>query len=82
MVLLLVVPLGQAVTSSQREYRLRFYHTHTNERLDIVYRRGDTYLPDALAAQMLWPRSTTTSATIVRERSVISTPACSTCSTT
>jgi len=32
-----------------REYRLRFYHTHTNERLEIVYRRGDTYLPTALA---------------------------------
>ncbi len=31
-----------------REYRLRFYHTHTNERLEIVYRRGDTYLPVAL----------------------------------
>ncbi len=31
------------------ECRLRFYHTHTNERLDIVYRRGDTYLPEALA---------------------------------
>jgi uncharacterized protein YcbK (DUF882 family) len=31
------------------EYRLRFYHTHTNERLDIVYRRGDHYLPEALA---------------------------------
>ena len=48
--LLLVVPLGQAATSSPREYRLRFYHTHTNERLDIVYRRGDTYLSEALAA--------------------------------
>ena len=32
-----------------QEYRLRFYHTHTGERLDIVYRRGDTYLPGALA---------------------------------
>jgi uncharacterized protein YcbK (DUF882 family) len=32
-----------------REYRLRFYHTHTNERLDIVYRRGETYIPEALA---------------------------------
>jgi uncharacterized protein YcbK (DUF882 family) len=31
-----------------REYKLRFYHTHTNERLEIVYRRGDTYLPSAL----------------------------------
>jgi uncharacterized protein YcbK (DUF882 family) len=33
----------------RREYRLRFYHTHTNERLDIVYKIGDTYLPGALA---------------------------------
>ena len=24
------------------------YHTHTNERLDIVYRRGNVYLPEAL----------------------------------
>jgi uncharacterized protein YcbK (DUF882 family) len=31
------------------EYRLRFFHTHTNERLDIVYRRGATYVPEALA---------------------------------
>jgi len=30
------------------EYRLRFFHTRTNERLDIVYRRGDVYLPEAL----------------------------------
>jgi uncharacterized protein YcbK (DUF882 family) len=29
--------------------RLRFYHTHSNERLDIIYRRGENYLPDALA---------------------------------
>jgi uncharacterized protein YcbK (DUF882 family) len=51
-VLLLVAPLGPAseVTAPPvPEYRLRFYHTHTRERLDIVYRRGDTYLPEALA---------------------------------
>jgi uncharacterized protein YcbK (DUF882 family) len=51
-VLLLVAPLGQTLRSetfSPREYRLRFYHTHTNERLDIVYRRGETYLPESLA---------------------------------
>jgi uncharacterized protein YcbK (DUF882 family) len=55
-VLLLVAPLGQTLRSetfspreSPREYRLRFYHTHSNERLDIVYRRGETYLPDSLA---------------------------------
>jgi uncharacterized protein YcbK (DUF882 family) len=50
--LLLIAPLGQTLksaTPSPREYRLRFYHTHTNERLDIIYRRGENYLPDALA---------------------------------
>lgn len=50
--LLLVAPLGQTLksaTPSPREYRLRFYHTHTNERLDIIYRRGDNYVPPALA---------------------------------
>ena len=31
------------------EYRVRLYHTHTRERLDIVYRRGDAYIPAALA---------------------------------
>jgi uncharacterized protein YcbK (DUF882 family) len=30
-------------------HRLRLLHTHTGERIDIVYRRGDTYLPDAIA---------------------------------
>jgi uncharacterized protein YcbK (DUF882 family) len=51
-VLLLVAPLGQTLksaTPSPREYRLRFNHTHTNERLDIVYRRGEDYVPIALA---------------------------------
>jgi uncharacterized protein YcbK (DUF882 family) len=49
--LLLVVPFGRTselVVPAAREYRLHFYHTHTGERLDIVYRRGDTYLPRAL----------------------------------
>jgi len=48
-----VALLGQASESAiagPREYRLRFYHTHTNERLDIVYRRGENYLPEALTA--------------------------------
>ena len=51
-VLLLVSPFGRTAETAAppvREYRLRFYHTHTRERLDVVYRRGDTYLPDALA---------------------------------
>ena len=37
-----------ATTPFVAEYRLRFYHTHTNERLDIVYRRGDVHSPEAL----------------------------------
>ena len=40
---------SSSVASPAPEYRLRFYHTHTNERLDIVYRRDENYLPDALA---------------------------------
>jgi len=30
------------------EYRLRMYHLHTEERIDIVYKRGDEYIPSAL----------------------------------
>jgi uncharacterized protein YcbK (DUF882 family) len=49
--LLLTAQLGRAAdlaATPAREYRLRFYHTHTCERIDIVYRRGDAYLPQAL----------------------------------
>ena len=28
-------------------YQLHFYHTHTRERLDTVYRRGELHDPDA-----------------------------------
>ena len=48
---LLLVTLGRTTEStvpSPHEYRLRFYHTHTGERLDVVYRRGDQYIPEAL----------------------------------
>lgn len=48
---LVLAPLGHSTDSaiqSAREYRLRFYHTHTRERLDVVYRRGDQYIPEAL----------------------------------
>jgi uncharacterized protein YcbK (DUF882 family) len=50
LVLFLAAPLGKAADLAPREYRLRFFHTHTNERLDIVYKRGDTYIPEALAS--------------------------------
>jgi uncharacterized protein YcbK (DUF882 family) len=47
---LLLATLGYAAESvpSPHEYRLRFFHTHTGERLDVVYRRGDQYIPEAL----------------------------------
>jgi uncharacterized protein YcbK (DUF882 family) len=49
-VLTLIIGLCSAeVASSQVEYRLRLFHTHTGERLDIIYRVGDNYLPGALA---------------------------------
>lgn len=35
-------------TATQVEYRLRLYHLHTNERIDVVYRRGDQYISSAL----------------------------------
>src|SRR5580700_5701381 len=38
-----------AAVAPAPEYRLRLFHTHTGERLDIVYRRGDAYVPEALA---------------------------------
>ncbi|HTC48600.1 MAG TPA: DUF882 domain-containing protein [Candidatus Aquilonibacter sp.] len=39
---------AESAVPSPHEYRLRFYHTHTGERLDVVYRRGDQYIPEAL----------------------------------
>jgi uncharacterized protein YcbK (DUF882 family) len=33
--------------STPVEHHLRLYHTHTGERIDIVYRRGNQYLPEA-----------------------------------
>ncbi len=34
---------------SEVPYRLRFFHTHTGERLDIEYRHGNTYDAGAMA---------------------------------
>jgi uncharacterized protein YcbK (DUF882 family) len=34
--------------ASAEQYRLRLHHLHTGEDIDIVYRIGDTYLPDAM----------------------------------
>lgn len=45
-----VLPASNVVAtlSPQPEYHLRLFHTHTGERLDIVYRRGEQYVPEAL----------------------------------
>lgn len=45
---MLSAPKATATISEAPEYRLRFLQTHTGERLDIVYRRGDSYVPEAL----------------------------------
>ena len=39
----------ETTSSSGASYRLRLFHTHTGQKIDIVYRHGNTYDPDALA---------------------------------
>jgi uncharacterized protein YcbK (DUF882 family) len=51
LVLLAILPfLAVSGTSpALQDGHLRLYHTHTGERLDIVYRHGAAYVPEALA---------------------------------
>jgi uncharacterized protein YcbK (DUF882 family) len=50
---LTVAPVRAANDASDHEngetYRLRLYHLHTGEHIDVVYRIGDRYLPNAIA---------------------------------
>lgn len=43
---------GTSATASAPDvepvYRLRLYHTHTDESIDVIYRKGDTYIPEAI----------------------------------
>lgn len=39
---------GTNPSASLPSYQLHFFHTHTGKRLDVVYRRGDEYIPSAL----------------------------------
>ena len=54
-ILLAVAPVGaraqahEASSSQGQVHRLRLFNTHTGERIDIVYRRGELYISDALA---------------------------------
>ena len=58
--LLLILPVGSSPQTreapSQRipspdshDHLLLLYNTHTTERIDVVYRRGEAYIPEALA---------------------------------
>jgi uncharacterized protein YcbK (DUF882 family) len=44
------VALTRAASTSlpPQEYHLRMHHLHTGEDIDVVYRIGDTYVPEAL----------------------------------
>jgi uncharacterized protein YcbK (DUF882 family) len=41
-------PLVSSETSPLTEYHLRMHHLHTGEDIDVVYRVGNTYIPQAL----------------------------------
>ena len=45
-----IIPVRTAVAtvSPVPAYRLRLFNTHTGKRLDIVYRRGESYISEAL----------------------------------
>src|SRR5579864_1515572 len=43
-----VTAAAASPTDVEPVYRLRLYHTHTDENIDIVYRKGDTYVTEAL----------------------------------
>lgn len=41
------IPAGSSVRPAVTS-RLRLFHTHTGEHIDLVYREGDHYIPEAL----------------------------------
>jgi uncharacterized protein YcbK (DUF882 family) len=43
----LASPIGPDAAAN-RQYRLRFFQIHTGEKLDVVYRKGNSYVPEAL----------------------------------
>jgi uncharacterized protein YcbK (DUF882 family) len=44
-----VVLVQRSSAQDGQDYRLLLYNTHTAQRIEIVYRRGGQYIPDALA---------------------------------
>jgi len=51
----LITPLSGSPVShaspvkAEDVHRLRLYNTHTNEHIDVVYREGDAYVPEAIS---------------------------------
>jgi uncharacterized protein YcbK (DUF882 family) len=43
------VPVQQSSSQERQDHLLQLYNTHTAERINIVYRRGDQYIPGALS---------------------------------
>jgi uncharacterized protein YcbK (DUF882 family) len=43
------LPTQPSPSQDSQDHRLSLYNTHTAERMDIVYRRGEQYVPGALA---------------------------------
>src|ERR1035437_9807858 len=41
--------VNRSSPAAPEQYRLRLYHLHTGEHIDVVYRVGDRYRPDAVA---------------------------------
>ena len=40
--------VATATNLPDQDHRLLLFHLHTSERIDIVYKKGDLYLPDAV----------------------------------
>jgi uncharacterized protein YcbK (DUF882 family) len=54
LIFLVVIPVAYGANDavdhhSVSIHRLRLYHTHTNEHIDVVYREGDHYRPEGMA---------------------------------
>jgi len=47
-ILLLLSGPSRAVDESNQERRLSFYNTHTHERLTVIYKKGDDYVPEGM----------------------------------
>jgi uncharacterized protein YcbK (DUF882 family) len=45
-----VTPLGRTAIAPLPEHKLRLFHTHTGERISVVFKRGGTYDEQALDA--------------------------------